>query len=374
MTADKPKKRAVRKKRLPEGVKLASEYVVSELKWLWSGRLPLGKVSILEGDPSRGKSMLTADWAARVTSGDPWPATSVRVKPSRKRRREPRGVVMVCGEDDWGDTIVPRLLAAGADLSRVASILVERDEDGYIVPLTIPRDLDRLAEAVRAVNAELLIIDPITAYLDGRTDTHNDASTRKALMPLQMMAASLGISVLLVRHLNKNTTLKAEYRGGGSIAFSAAARSVLLVERHPDEDGVFCLAQAKTNLGAYAPTLTYRIEEREIEHGDLYLESAGIKWLGSTDMSLAQIMRGPDARRDAPLRDECAKEIVALLGEKDPRPSTEMKRLLSAAGYSADTIKAAKKQAGARSVRERDPKTRETKSWNWTLGGGADEE
>lgn len=373
MAVDKPKKRT-KKPRMPDGVKLASDYAVSELRWLWSGRLPLGKVSILEGDPSRGKSMLTADWAARVTSGDPWPSSSIRIKPNRKRRREPRGVVMVCGEDDWGDTIVPRLIAAGADLERVASILVERDDEGQIIPLTIPRDLDRLAEAAQAVNAELLIIDPITAYLDGRTDSHNDASTRKALLPLQMMAAGLGLSVLLVRHLNKNSTLKAEYRGGGSIAFSAAARSVLIAERHPDEEGVFCLAQAKSNLGAYAPTLTYSIEPREVEHGDLYLDSAGIEWLGTTDMTLDQIMRGPDARRNAPVRDECAKEIVALLGERDPRPSTEMKRLLAAAGYSADSIKAGKKQAGARSVRERDPKTQETKSWNWTLGGVADDE
>lgn len=371
MTAS-PKPKRPKKRKLPEGVKLASDYDIRELKWLWPGRLPLGKVSILEGDPSRGKSMMTADWAARVTSGDPWPSTSVRTKPSRMRRNEPRGVVMVCGEDDWADTLVPRLMASGADLTRIASITVERDDDGHVIPLTIPRDLDRLASASEAVGGALLIIDPITAYLDSRTDSHNDSSIRKALMPLQLMAAGLDLSVVLVRHLNKDSSLKAEYRGGGSIAFSAAARSVLIAERHPDEADVFCLAQAKNNLAVYAPTLTYRIEPRLVESDDLCLEMAAVEWLGSTDMPLDQIMRGHDARRNAPVRDECAKEIIALLGERDPRPAAEMSKLLRAAGYSADTIKHAKKHVGVQSLRIRDPKSRETKAWNWSLARGGE--
>lgn len=84
------------------------------VEWLWPGRVPLGKVTILSGDPNLGKSFLTLDLAARVSAGLPWPdGTGPAARGS---------VILLSAEDDVADTLVPRLVAAGADLSRVVAI------------------------------------------------------------------------------------------------------------------------------------------------------------------------------------------------------------------------------------------------------------
>src|SRR5260370_874176 len=44
------------------------------VEWLWPGRLPLGKLVLLDGDPQEGKSLLTLDWAARLTTAPLSPA------------------------------------------------------------------------------------------------------------------------------------------------------------------------------------------------------------------------------------------------------------------------------------------------------------
>lgn len=157
-----------KKAKLPKGVRLASDFKVKRLSWVWPGRIPRGKITLLEGDPGRGKSMITADMAARVTNGLAFPSVDSAIV--KRARGIPRGVVMVCAEDDWEDTIVPRLMAAGADLDRIATLLLERDEDGEVLPLTLPRDLDRIKAAAEAVNALLVIVDPLTAFLGGDVD------------------------------------------------------------------------------------------------------------------------------------------------------------------------------------------------------------
>ena len=47
------------------------------LGWLWPTRVPLGKVTLIVGDPGRGKSLLALDMAARVTRGAAWPDQAV---------------------------------------------------------------------------------------------------------------------------------------------------------------------------------------------------------------------------------------------------------------------------------------------------------
>ena len=154
-------------------------------------------------------------------------------------------MVIVCAEDDLGDTIVPRLLAHGADLSRIASVPLERDEHGHVRPLSLPEHQDRLELAIRQVDAKLLVIDPITAYLSETINTNNDASVRRATTPLTDLAQRTGTAILLVRHLNKSGELKAKYRGGGSIAFTGAARAVLVVEEHPEQPGLLGARQGE---------------------------------------------------------------------------------------------------------------------------------
>jgi AAA domain len=332
-----------------EGYVMLDAITRVHVSWLWRSRIPFGKVTILEGDPERAKSVLTLDLAARVSAGSPMPG--------EVERREAAGVVIVCAEDDLADTVVPRLLAHGADLSRIASVLLERDERDHLRPLTLPEHQDRLELAIRQVKAKLLVIDPITAYLSETINTNNDASVRRATTPLTDLAQRTGTAILLVRHLNKSGELKAKYRGGGSIAFTGAARAVLVVEEHPEQPGLMVLARVKNNLAKTLPGIGYRVVS-----DDLY-ECPLIVWQGVVHIDADTLLRGHDSRRDAEVRAE-AEELLRDLLSDGPVRVADAKKLLADAGISVSTIQRAKQRLGIRSVRERDEQGK-TIGWMW---------
>lgn len=323
----------------------------THVRWLWPNRIPLGKVTIIEGDPERAKSTITLDLAARTSTGSPMPGEI--------QQREAAGVVIVCAEDDLADTIVPRLLAHGADLSRIASVPLERDEHGQVRPLVLPEHQDRLEVAIRQVEAKLLVIDPITAYLSETINTNNDASVRRATTPLTDLAQRTGTAILLVRHLNKSGELKAKYRGGGSIAFTGAARAVLVVEEHPEQPGLMVLARVKNNLAKTIPGIGYRVAS-----DDLY-ECPLIVWQGVVHIDADTLLRGRDSRRDAEVRAE-AEELLRDLLSDGPARVADAKKLLADAGISNSTIQRAKQRLRIRSVRERDEQGK-TIGWMWQL-------
>jgi RecA-family ATPase len=344
--------------RLPgDGYVLLDTIARTHVRWLWPSRIPLGKVTILEGDPERAKSTITLDLAARVSSGSPMPGEILQ--------REPAGVVIVCAEDDLADTIVPRLLAHGGGLSHIASIPLERDQHGQVRPLTLPEHQDRLELAIRQVEARLLVIDPITAYLSETINTNNDASVRRATTPLADLAQRTGTAILLVRHLNKSGELKAKYRGGGSIAFTGAARAVLVVEEHPEQPGLLVLARVKNNLAKAIPSIGYRVTS-----DDLY-ECPLIVWQGVVHIDADTLLRGHDSRRDAEVRAE-AEELLRELLSDGPMRVADAKKLLTDAGISASTIQRAKQRLRIRSVRERDEQGK-TIGWTWQLASSEPE-
>jgi hypothetical protein len=338
--------------RLPgDGYVLLDTITRTQVRWLWPSRIPLGKVTILEGDPERAKSTITLDLAARVSTGSPMPGEI--------QQREAAGVVIVCAEDDLADTIVPRLLAHGADLSRIASVPLERDEHGQVRPLVLPEHQDRLEVAIRQVEAKLLVIDPITAYLSESINTNNDASVRRATTPLTDLAQRTSCAVLLVRHLNKSGELKAKYRGGGSIAFTGAARAVLVVEEHPEQPGLMVLARVKNNLAKMIPGIGYRMGSDDL------FECPLIVWQGVVHIDTDILLRGHDSRRDAEVRAEAEELLSDLLGDGPVRVA-DAKKLLTDAGISVSTIQRAKQRLRIRSVRERDEQGK-TIGWTWEL-------
>lgn len=330
-----------------------SDVKVERVHWLWPGRIPYAKVSIIEGDPDRAKSTVTMDLAARVSTGTPMPGEPVD-------RGTPHGVVLVIAEDDLADTVVPRLNAHGGDLARIGSVNLRRDEEGNVIPLTLPEDLDRIRKVVRQTDAGLVIIDPITAYLSETINSNSDASVRRAMTPLAQLAQELGVAIVLVRHLNKSGELKAKYRGGGSIAFTGSARSVLVVEEHPDQPGLMVLARVKGNLARAVPSFGYRVESAPAH------ESPLIVWTGVVDIDADTLLRGRDGRLDAPQRDEAAEVLRSILGD-GPLPVAEVQRQAAEAGIASRTLERAKKNLGVRAARDRDEITGQTRQWVWHL-------
>ena len=180
----------------------ASDVEPEQVEWLWKGRIARGKITILEGDPGTGKTTLALSLAACISNGDPLPG--------EQDGGRPRTVIVFSGEDDIGDTLRPRLDAAGADCSRV---IFENLRDPDAVPFMLPRDLDELERTIIEHDAALVIIDPVLSYLDPDTDSHKDQSVRAALMPLAALAQRTRVSIILIRHLNKDSSKSAIHRG-----------------------------------------------------------------------------------------------------------------------------------------------------------------
>ena len=331
-----------------------SDVTRTSVQWLWRPRLPLGKVVMLDGDPSLGKSLLMLDIAARATRGGPWPDGAPM--------RQPRSVVLMCAEDDLGDTIQPRLEAANADLDRIRAVTVDRDEEtGRLRTLTVPHDVPRLREALHETrNPALLIIDPITAYLGERTNSHNDPSVRRALVPLVELAESEHVATVLIRHLNKGGGDTAMYRGGGSIAFIGLARSGLIAARHPNEPDVNVLAHVKSNLAERAQALTYRVLPSD-DDGEVPV----IEWGEAIHLSPDDLLRKADGRKKAPERDRACAFLLEVLAD-GPLRVAELEELAEGHNIKFRTVRDAYKYLGGEpdAVRK---STGGVDHWTWAL-------
>lgn len=230
----------------------ASGLVPCPLEWLWPGRLAVGKLAILDGDPGLGKSLIALDLCARLTTGRPFPDAG-----AAHPAVAPAAVVILNGEDGSADTLCPRLRTLGADLDRVflqsPAGVVGRE------PFRFPGHAPSLADAVARTGARLVVIDPIMAFLDRAVVTASDQSVRRALWPLAELAEVHRCTVLLVRHLTKSGKARSLYRGGGSIGIVGACRSALLAARDPLNPARCVLGHVKSNLAALAPSLAYEL-------------------------------------------------------------------------------------------------------------------
>ncbi len=228
------------------------------INWLWPEKIARGKVSMIAGDPGLGKSLITIALASAVSTGARWPVGGGNA---------PQGsVIMLSDEDALDDTIRPRLDAADADCAKIHAIKMvqETTKDGEIVSrsFSLAKDIERLADVLEELgDCVLLVIDPISAYLDG-TDSHRNADVRALLSPLSGLAERFNVAIVTVTHLNKGSG-NAIYRATGSLAFVAAARSVLAVTKDQDEQSRRLVLPMKNNLGKDCTGMAYKIETAE---------------------------------------------------------------------------------------------------------------
>jgi len=237
------------------------------VRWLWPGRIAIGKLTLLEGDPGGGKSWLTLGIATAVAHGAAFPVDS--------SRREPGRVLIMTAEDGLEDTVAPRLDAMGADTSRIeavesasrealARVSMDPDEPDQFTTeqraVWLTEDLGRLERVLASGLYDLLTIDPLNAYIPASVDSAKDNAVRSVLAPLTAMAERYGVAVVAVRHLTKGSRDKAIYRGQGSIGYTAAARIVLLAGQEVNNGGRRVMMPIKCNLAPLADPITYSIE------------------------------------------------------------------------------------------------------------------
>ena len=241
----------------------ASDLKPERLVWVWPGRIPEGKLVLLGGPPGLGKSQLTAFISAVVSNGGTWPCGEGSTLPG--------DVIFMSAEDGIRDTIVPRLMAAGANTSRVHIVASATKADGTgRKTFSLKTDVDLLEAMAREIGAvRLIIVDPISAYMGG-ADGNGNVETREVLEPLAEMADRLRIAVVAVTHLNKGGAggQSALNRFAGSIAFVAAARAAFAVIEDSEDGERRLLLQAKNNLGAKCNGLAFRLEQRIVD-GDI---------------------------------------------------------------------------------------------------------
>jgi len=313
----------------------ASDVQVRRVEWLWQHRIPRGKITLLEGDPGLGKTTILLDLAARTSSGRSMPGDT------SGRAAEHAGVVYLSAEDDDGDTIRPRLEAAEADLDRVH---LWADAS---LPM-LPEDINIIGKVIVANDAQLVVFDPGVAFLGGEGDGNRDANVRQALAPLRGVCEQTGAAAVLLRHLNKNANSgNALYRGGGSIAWIAAARSALLSAKDPDDHDQMVLACTKANLGPQASSLAYRLQPVEVAIAGTQVR---IEWLGESDHDAHDLLE-PKRQGRSEKREACAEWLREKLANGN---MVARKALVTEAAprFSEHLIKRAGKDIGVIARRE----------------------
>jgi hypothetical protein len=322
---------------------LLSEVTPEPVQWLWEGRIPRAKLTVMDGDPGTGKSALTMYLAARVSMGEVLPGGSIT---------EPAGVVLLSAEDGLEDTVRPRLDAAGANTSKILALATKDDGEGGELLLSLPEDVSLIEEGIGRVKAALVIVDPLLAFLGSKIDSYRDQDVRRALAPLAAMAQRTGAAVVVVRHLTKANDGKPIYRGGGSIGIIGAARSGLIVAEDPQDGDRRILASQKSNLARSAPSLAFSLEDAE--NG-----AVRVVWRGESPLGAAELLA---ARTNGDDNTQLAKAIRFLeeLLAHGAVPSKRVEAEAKAAGIAKRTLERAKESLGVVS-KKRDG------IWFWTL-------
>lgn len=321
----------------------ASTIQVRAVRWFWLNRLALGTLALIGGREGIGKSICAYTLAAMTTRGH-LPGACFGT---------PRAVIVVATEDSWEHTIVPRLMAAGADLTRIYRADVQTADLGETM-MSLPRDVAELELAIAEVSAALILLDPLLSRLDSDLDTHKDAEVRRALEPLGALADRTRTLILGFIHVNKSTSTDALTTLMGSRAFAAVARAVLFVMTDPNDEHSRLLGQAKNNLGRMdLPTLGFRIVETHVaDTPEGPVHTGKLEWTGESDLSIRDAL---DAS-SLPSGDKTATSEAMgwledfLRSEGGQADSSAVKRKGAAAGHSTSALHRARQKLKVNTV------------------------
>lgn len=250
---------------------------------------------------------------------------------------QPVNVIYQTAEDGLGDTIKPRLLAAGADCSRVL-VIDDREQ-----PLTM---LDvRLEEAIMQTKARMVVLDPIQGFLGTDVDMHRANEIRPLMKRVAVLAEKYHCAIILIGHMNKNSNGKSSYRGLGSIDFQAAARSVLIVGRMKDEPETRVMCHVKSSPAPEGKSVAFRLDKE-----------TGFQWIGEYDISADDLLSG-DARGQ---KSRIAKEFLLDILADGGMAQKKIEEEASKQGIKKKTLRNAKQELEIDSVKRGN-------QWFWRL-------
>ena len=305
----------------PVPVMKMSEVEETVVQWLWYPFIPFGKVTLIQGNPGKGKTWLAMAIAAYCTNGKELP-NALPI--------EPFNVLYQTAEDGIADTIKPRLAKCGADMTRVRFI----NEDEKQLSMTD----DRIEKAIRQNNVRLMIMDPIQAYLGANVDMNRANEIRPLFRHLSTIAERTGCAIVLIGHLNKSSGSQSDYRSLGSIDIAAAVRSILFVEKveKEKEQDIRVVYQQKDSLAKKENPVAFSLGEE------------GLKWLGEYDISIEDLLMGKAGTKKETKLEKAQKLILELLTKRKVMCLEELEAELLAYGISSRTGRDARKQLESR--------------------------
>ena len=324
---------------------------VEQIEWLLYPFIPFGKVTIIQGDPGEGKTTMVLQIIAKLTRGEPILLNKKSQKEAQQDSEEnlkqevlsqdkpiqPVNVIYQTAEDGLGDTIKPRLLAAGADCSRVL-VIDDREQ-----PLTM---LDvRLEEAIIQTKARMVVLDPIQGFLGTDVDMHRANEIRPLMKRMAVLAEKYHCAIILIGHMNKNSNGKSSYRGLGSIDFQAAARSVLIVGRLKDEPETRVMCHVKSSLAPEGKSVAFRLDKE-----------TGFQWIGEYDISADDLLSGDARGQKSRIAKEFLLDILADGGMAQKKIEEEANKQ----GIKKKTLRNAKQELEIDSVKRGN-------QWFWIL-------
>jgi AAA domain len=310
---------------------------MTKVDWLWSNHLARGKLTMLCGDSTLGKSHISISLAAALTKTGEWPDGDPAPSGS---------VIILSAEDAINDTIVPRLTAAGADLSRVYCLKCVRVE-GQSRSFNIQTNMNLIANKVRELgDVALIVIDPVTAYLGSDLDSHRTTEVRAALLPVEQFAEEYNVAVLAISHPPKSPSTKALNFIAGSGAFTHAPRLTFMVIEDPELPDRNLLLAVKNNLGRKADGLGYSIVSSHVGPGESILSSR-IEWDGRpVYMTANEALEAHADKRKAKATGEAEEFLRAKMQPGHNYQASDIKNEAAAAGIARRTLERAGKDLG----------------------------
>jgi archaellum biogenesis ATPase FlaH len=308
-----------------------SEVETEVVDWFWYPYIPLGKLTMLEGDPGLGKSWITMALAKAIANREKLPE-QIRARGGR--------ILLMSSEDGIEDTIKPRLESMGAECTKVYA---------YKTPVFITEEgIAEIEAEMMKIGPIMVIMDPLVSYMGSGVDLHKANETREIMDRLARLAAKFKCAIVTVRHLTKASKDKSIYRGIGSIDLTAAVRSALLVGQDPDEPNCRIICHIKSNLAPRGASLKY-----ELVPGS----QSPFRWKGTCDMNPEDLLKAPSGSSGTTELDTAKQWLKELLTDK-PISAKEIKRDGEAKGINFKTIQKAKSELEISTVKLKN-------EWHW---------
>lgn len=317
----------------------ASEIEPEPVIWAWEpdglGRIPAGALTLAAGREGTGKSSFGIWLTARLSRGD-LPGMF---------EGQPRNVLYAAVEDSWSRTLVPRLIAAGADLARVFRVDVEDVLRGEVM-ISLPLDVALIEQAIAEYDVAALIVDPLMSTLGSSTDAHRTQDVRQALEPLVRMAERTTALTLGIAHFNKGSGTDASQLISGSGAFKDLARAVIAFARDREGEEQI-MTQTKNSLGRLdLPSLAYRIDGFDVQTPKGVANVGRLAFTGVSERSVEDTLAAPIDADEASERAEAVTWLLGYLTDQGGEAArADVMKAAKAHSFSESTIKRARIKA-----------------------------